>query len=129
MARTRVTKLDLAREYRGQATASEAKAWAILRNRQLLGLKFRRQHVIDGFIVDFYCAEHRLVLEIDGEVHSMPKVLEYDKARTDHFSQNDLVVLRIKNQDVTRKNLRELIKNAIDPGRPSPLHEVERGQG
>ena len=129
MARTRLTKLDLAREFRSQATASEAKAWAILRNRQLLGLKFRRQHVIDGFIVDFYCTVRRLVLEIDGQVHSMPNVLDYDKARTDHFRQRNLVVLRIRSEEVTCENLRELIKSAMDPERRSPLHEVERGQG
>ena len=59
----------------------------------------------------------------------MPNVLDYDKARTDHFSQSNLVVLRIKNEDITRKNLQDLIKSATNPDRRSPLHEVERGQG
>jgi hypothetical protein len=53
------------RRFRRSPTESENKAWSILRDRQVLGLKFRRQHVIDGFIVDFYCAEKRLILETE----------------------------------------------------------------
>ena len=120
MSRTQPTKHDLAREFRSRATASEAKAWSILRNRQLLGLKFRRQHVVDGFIVDFYCAEHRLILEIDGEVHSASDVQDYDEARSDLFRANNLIVLRIRNEDVSLKNLKDLIENAIGPENAFP---------
>jgi very-short-patch-repair endonuclease len=59
-------KLRRAQELRRRATAAEERAWRVLRNRRLHGLKFRRQHVIGGFVVDFYCAARRLVLEIDG---------------------------------------------------------------
>ncbi len=50
----------------------ERHAWSLLRNRRIGGLKFRRQHVIGAFIVDFYCADLRLVLELDGAPHDHP---------------------------------------------------------
>ncbi len=59
-------KLTLARTFRRAPTPAEAAAWQILRNRGLFGLKFRRQQVIAGFIVDFYCSAARLALELDG---------------------------------------------------------------
>ena len=59
-------KLARARSFRPQPTPEEATAWSLLRGRRLLGLKFRRQQVIAGFIVDFYCASRRLALELDG---------------------------------------------------------------
>jgi very-short-patch-repair endonuclease len=71
MARRRGVTLwkgDRARAFRKCPAASEACAWNILRDRGVLGLKFRRQHVIDGYVVDFFCVEHRLVLEIDGHI-------------------------------------------------------------
>src|SRR2546429_1333454 len=75
-------KLRRARELRRELTIAERKVWQMLRNRRMLGLKFRRQHVIAGFIVDFYCAELRLVLEIDGSGHSGGAQSDYDAART-----------------------------------------------
>jgi very-short-patch-repair endonuclease len=112
---------------------TETKVWQILRDRQLLGLKFRRQHVIDGFIVDFYCPEYRLVLEIDGSVHSAPTARDYDEARTAHFHLKGLTVARIKNEDVSRKNLLDLIEKAIATADASecgsPLHESGEGTG
>lgn len=58
-----------ARELRQELTPAERKLWAALRNKKLNGLKFRRQHPIDRFIVDFYCAAHKLVVEVDGDIH------------------------------------------------------------
>src|SRR2546428_3945602 len=74
-------KLQRSRELRQDATLAERRAWDLLRNRRMLSLKFRRQHVIAGFIVDFYCAELRLVLEIDGGGHSSGAQSDYDDAR------------------------------------------------
>mgnify|MGYP001770978009 FL=1 len=59
----------LARQMRREPTPAEDKLWQKLRHKQILGYKFRRQHTIDRFIVDFYCGEARLVVEVDGEVH------------------------------------------------------------
>jgi len=75
-------KTQIARDLRLAATLAERRAWDLLRDRRMLGLKFRRQHAIDGFIVDFYCSEQRLVIEIDGPVHDGVRALEYDRART-----------------------------------------------
>jgi very-short-patch-repair endonuclease len=62
-------KLNHAKQMRHFPTEVEERAWEILRDRRLLELKFRRQQVIRGFIVDFYCAEHHLAIELDGPVH------------------------------------------------------------
>jgi len=63
-------------------TIDERKAWEILRDRRVLGFKFRRQHIIHGFIVDFYCHELKLILEIDGKGHASAERIQYDAART-----------------------------------------------
>lgn len=89
-------------------------------------LKFKRQHPIAGVIVDFYCAELRLVLEIDGESHDDPDRSDYDTARTAHLEARGLRVLRARNEDVSDKKLREMLGVFTD--RP-PLPEGERGQG
>ncbi len=69
-----------ARELRQPQTPAERKLWSRLRNQRLGGFKFRRQHPIDRFIVDFYCATCHLVVEVDGDSHT--EQAEYDAART-----------------------------------------------
>ena len=119
-------KLQKARELRHDLTHAERRAWAILRNRRL-GFKFRRQHVIDGFIVDFYCHELRLAVEIDGAVHSDPKIAEYDAARTAHLQMRGLTVVRIANDRVSEESLRDLVQGLSDRS-PSPRSgEGDRG--
>ena len=90
-----------ARELRQPQTPAESKLWARLRNRQLGGFKFRRQHPIGRFIVDFYCAATRLVIEIDGDSHA--EQVEYDQARTAWLSEQGYRVIRFRNQDVYRR--------------------------
>src|SRR5882762_8290878 len=58
-----------ARELRHRPTPAERHAWTLLRNRGVLGLRFRRQHVLHGFIVDLYCATERIVIELEGDAH------------------------------------------------------------
>jgi very-short-patch-repair endonuclease len=65
-------------------TAAEATLWGAVRRRNL-EYKFRRQHPIDRFIVDFYCAQAKLCIELDGESHLAPDQIEYDKARTEYL--------------------------------------------
>jgi len=62
-------RFALARALRHRPTPAERHAWTLLRNRGILGLKFRRQHVLHGFIVDFYCASERVVIELEGSPH------------------------------------------------------------
>ena len=61
--------VEVARTFRKEATASEAVLWRALRGRQLAGRKFRRQQPIGPFVVDFFCAEERLIVEVDGAIH------------------------------------------------------------
>src|ERR1700745_2679562 len=89
------SKLARARQLRRESTSAEGLAWELLRNRRMLGLKFRRQHVIAGFVADFYCAERRLVLELDGPSHSAGMRSEYDAARTALLESRGLRVVRI----------------------------------
>ncbi len=76
-------KKEFARELRRNMTPAEVVLWQLLRNRQLAGFKFRRQHAIDAFIVDFVCLEHKLVIEIDGAVHNDVIQHGYDIQRTE----------------------------------------------
>jgi len=92
----RTTKL--ARHLRREATPAEQKLWQHLRNRNLFGLKFRRQQPIGHFIVDFYCHEHKLIIEVDGGIHERKQ--RYDEARTRWLEQQDCRVIRFKNEDV-----------------------------
>jgi very-short-patch-repair endonuclease len=83
---------------RTEATLAEKQLWQRLKNKQMLGLKFRRQQVIDRFIVDFYCHEVKLVIEVDGEIHNYTQV--EDAIRQEFLESLGLQVVRFKNEDV-----------------------------
>ena len=110
-------KLQLARRFRRAPTAVEAVAWQIFRDRALCGLKLRRQQIIAGFIVDFYCPSQRLVLELDGGVHDDPTQREHDQARTEVLRQLSIRVLRVPNHDVHEQALRDLLQPYARPER------------
>jgi very-short-patch-repair endonuclease len=90
-----------ARELRRNATVPERVLWGLLRDRRLGGVKFRRQHAIGPYVVDFYCSAHRLVVELDGRSHD-------DRGREDRQRQDylesvaGLTVFRVANDDVLR---------------------------
>lgn len=88
----------LARQMRHEPTPAEKQLWQKLRNKQILGFKFRRQHSIDRFIVDFYCNEVGLVVEVDGEIHDYTQ--EEDRLRQDFLESLGLRVLRFTNTKV-----------------------------
>jgi len=69
------------RELRHTQTEAERVAWHLLRDRHLEGLKFRRQYPIENYVVDFYCCEPRLAVELDGGVHSQPSQMRKDAAK------------------------------------------------
>jgi leucyl-tRNA synthetase len=102
-------KLQLARRFRQAPTEAEAAAWQILRDRALFGLKFRRQQILAGFIVDFYCPSLRLVLELDGGVHDDPSRRDHDQARSQVLRRLSVRVLRVPNHAVHEQALRELL--------------------
>ena len=91
--------LQLARDHRHPLTPAEAKVWSRVRNRGL-SFKIRRQHSIWRFIADFYCAEAKLVIEIDGDSHAEPEQADYDEARTKWLEERGYHVIRIMNNDV-----------------------------
>ena len=87
-----------ARELRQEMTPAERALWERLRNRRLGGLKFRRQHPLGRFIADFYCASHRLIIELDGPVHKAQR--DYDAARAEHLRERGYRILRFSNEQV-----------------------------
>jgi very-short-patch-repair endonuclease len=86
---------DAARQMRQQPTSAEDLLWQRIRNRQLHGAKFRRQHAIDRFIVDFFCAEAHLVIEVDGAVHD--ETVAEDTIRQEFLELSGLRVMRFSN--------------------------------
>jgi very-short-patch-repair endonuclease len=104
-----------ARAMRRNPTRSEGRMWSWLRNRRFLGYKFRRQVPIGRYIVDFYCAELKMVIELDGTHHRSAGMDEYDDRRTYHLRQGGLHMLRIPNEQLIRDSeiVVEMIKAAI----------------
>ena len=83
------------RELRKNQTLAERIMWTHLRNRQLLGFKFRRQYSVDSFVIDFYCPKLKLAIELDGNVHDLPEQKEYDKKRQMHIETYGISFIRI----------------------------------
>lgn len=102
-------------DLRNNATQPEQKLWAVLRGKQL-GVKFRRQHGIGHYIVDFYCPQCKLVIEVDGDSHYTDVAQQKDGQRDAYLQQLGLRVLRFTNQDINQNmaGVYEAIKRAID---------------
>jgi len=90
--------LETARILRKRMTPCEILLWEKLKDKQLLGLRFRSQHPIDIFIADFYCHEARLVVEIDGEIHEGQ--IEYDDGREAEIEKYGIKIIRFTNDEV-----------------------------
>jgi very-short-patch-repair endonuclease len=91
---------DHAQELRQRQTKAEKILWSLLRNRQLKGKKFRRQHPILHYVADFYCHESKLVIEVDGNFRKKAEVKLYDQARTTLLNELGITVLRFWNEEV-----------------------------
>ena len=87
-----------AQELRRQMTPSEIKLWDRLRANRLEGFHFRRQQIIDGYIVDFYCHSAGLVIEVDGDIHLEQQ--DYDQYRDEHLRELGLTVMRFTNLEI-----------------------------
>lgn len=90
------------RSLRNNGTSAEATLWTLLSKSQLEGRKFRRQHSIKNYIVDFYCHAEKLAIELDGDVHFTEQGLEYDKKRDAELASLGIKVIRFENEDVFR---------------------------
>ncbi len=100
-------KIKRAKELRKNMTPAEKILWEQLRAKRFHNLKFRRQQIIEGFIVDFYCHSLGLVIEVDGEIHNKQKV--YDTERDKILSTKELHILRFTNKQVT-ENIEAVLK-------------------
>jgi very-short-patch-repair endonuclease len=92
-------KIDYRRKLRKNSTPQEVILWSRLRRNQL-GYKFRRQHSIGKYIMDFYCAEKNIVIEVDGGQHDEESVREYDKERSEYLERLNFKLLRFWDRDV-----------------------------
>jgi len=99
----------LARQMRHQPTHAEDMLWKRLRNRQVGNAKFRRQHSILGFVVDFVCIERHLVIEVDGSIHEEPDQHAYDLQRQSRLEAAGFQVLRFSNAEV-QQHLDEVLE-------------------
>ena len=90
----------LARELRKRPTSAEMLLWQLLRDRRLLGFKFRRQHQFGDYVTDFYCREARLVIECDGSAHDPSEQWHHDQTRDAYMIGQDVRVLRFTNERI-----------------------------
>jgi very-short-patch-repair endonuclease len=93
-------KKAFSRNLRHESTPEEKKIWDALRNRKFHNYKFRRQHVIEGFVVDFYCQKLRLAVEVDGKIHERQK--EYDELRQRLIEEKGIKFIRITNEEINK---------------------------
>ena len=92
--------LKAARALRGTMTDAEQLLWYCLRRKQLGGFRFRRQHPFEMFVLDFYCCETKLAIELDGGQHNEPEGIARDKVRTELLIKHGIYVLRFWNNEV-----------------------------
>jgi very-short-patch-repair endonuclease len=121
-----------ARQLRNSPTPAEQTLWQAIRRQQVAGARFRRQHPVGPFILDFCCPEHRLVIELDGPIHDHQE--DYDTNRTLHLESYGYHMLRFKNEEVLYRldSVITRIAEALTPTDtppPSPRPSGVRGPG
>ena len=108
------------RQYlRNNMTKAEIVLWSKLKGKQLNGLKFRRQHGINNYVVDFYCPELKLAIKIDGDVHAYNSRISYDKQRQKEIEALGIKVLRYTNNDVIQ-NIKGVLYDIVQTTPHSP---------
>ncbi|HEY0669214.1 MAG TPA: endonuclease domain-containing protein [Sphingobacteriaceae bacterium] len=104
---------------RRNSTTAEKILWFQLRGRKFLGLKFRRQHTIGKYTVDFYCSQLKLIIEVDGGVHDNQGQANYDQARTEELESLRFYIYRVDNEsvinhtDTVLEDLKSCIENMV----------------
>ena len=120
----RLSNKAFRRGLRRLGTPAERTLWAALRNSQVGGLKFRRQHPVGPYVLDFYCHRARLAVEIDGVVHDEPMAAEYDSERTRYLRREGVRVVRFSNADVGTQLdnvVAAILDAAVEAPHPVPL--------
>jgi very-short-patch-repair endonuclease len=107
--------LTFARNLRQQSTDAEQLLWRLLRNRRLTGHKFRRQHPIPPYILDFYCDSKKLAVELDGGQHNREEARAHDEIRTGFLASRGIHVLRFWNDQILTETdaVLEAIHNSL----------------
>ncbi|MEW6456702.1 MAG: endonuclease domain-containing protein [Acidobacteriota bacterium] len=125
--------MEICRKLRKDQTDAEKKLWAVLRNRQLDGVKFRRQFSIGKYILDFYSPEYKLGIEADGGQHYEDESRQQDELRTKELSKIGVQILRFSNEAILNniEGVYEVIQKTIKkksnlPPRLDPLPNRER---
>ena len=111
--------IQFRKKLRNNATPAEAFLWRHLKAKKLCGRRFNRQHSIKNYIVDFYCAAEKLVIELDGAVHQSSKVQEYDKKRTEILNELGYTVIRFENKMVF-ENLESVLSEISEHFKQTP---------
>jgi very-short-patch-repair endonuclease len=91
---------NLRKSLRKNLTPAEATLWSLIRGKQLDGRKFRRQHSVDKYVLDFYCASEKLAIELDGEPHFTDEGIKRDDQRTEYLNTQKIKVLRFENDEI-----------------------------
>ena len=117
-----------ARQLRRMETWAEKLLWRWLRDRRFSGYKFRRQHPIGEYFLDFFCEEGRLNIELDGSQHGFPDQRKHDQAREKALSSLGIKTLRFWNSRLRReeRSVREMIWNELQARAPHPLPDYTR---
>src|SRR5690348_11396235 len=98
--KTRPSTISRARRLRLQSTDAERALWHLLRDRRMQSHKFRRQHPVGNFYLDFYCPESKLAIEADGGQHFEDAATAYDEKRTEFLKEQGIRVLRFTNREI-----------------------------
>ena len=132
-SRARSTEtIQFARNQRRSSNEFASTVWQWIRNRQIGNQKFRREHPIPPYTVDFCCVELKLIIEIDGEGHFTEAGRERDRARDEYLTSLGYTILRIPGYEVIREDgngaqtIRDFVQNEIarqSPSPPAPLPE------
>jgi very-short-patch-repair endonuclease len=118
---------DFKRKLRAEMTRPEIRLWYRLRLRQLQGLKFRRQHGIGPYVVDFYCPERKFVIEVDGESHGEEEQVAHDDKRTAFLETLGIRIVRYTNHEVM-KNIEGVLADVMaQVGSTSPTPPYKGG--
>jgi very-short-patch-repair endonuclease len=88
-------------ELRNNPTKAEDILWEELKNRKVFKARWKRQHPVDIFVVDFYCHKYKLVIEVDGEIHLKEEILEHDEGRSHDIEKLGIKIIRFTNKEVT----------------------------
>ena len=122
-------QLEFARQLRRYATDAEILLWRHLRGRQLAGRKFRRQHPVPPYVLDFCCEELRLGIELDGGQHYLDEGREHDWQRAAYLQSKGIRLLRFSNRDVLLELPAVLERIYLQVTVPSPLAPLPEGEG